>query len=204
MPRDDVRSSVFLAHLHPLKEMRMRRRSVPAALFFMFSTLLSRSHGQTAPDLTWMRAGSRDTSWWFSASYSPDGKYFACADRHGTAVRLFRTPDGVMARTITHVGLGAAVDAVFSPDSRVLACSYQAGIFFHSVPDGAQLTSIPGSFGRIAYDPSGRAVAACAGNTVQIRDVKTGQVVFTLAGHSDTVRAVAYSHGGTMIGTCSN
>ncbi len=66
------------------------------------------------------------------------------------------------------------------------------------------VTGDQGPIQAMAYAPDARAVAIAADRSVQMRDAKTGEVLFALNGHADPVTCLAFSPDGQTLATGSD
>jgi eukaryotic-like serine/threonine-protein kinase len=146
----------------------------------------------------------------FAAAFSPDGRYLVTAGTN-RAIQVWDAETGAAIGTLgTHAreirGLA------FSPDGSSLASAGGDGKV--NVWDATRLAEkqeprlrlpgrVPGQCSNIAFSPDGRRLATGGlANTVKIWDVATGDLVFTLRGHTAEVYTVAFSpEGGRWIAT---
>jgi len=152
--------------------------------------------------------------------FSPDGHYFIvkyedqdsasgsevqawnvdCNDPGGRSVE---PAQAVQALQVPVEVAHAAMD--FSPDSRYLAIADWSGeIRIYDLTDGRETKRWVGgkpTF-RLAFDPSGRALAVAGLKIVEIRDVETGTITASLP-HSEWVKGVAWSPDGRQLACAS-
>jgi WD40 repeat protein/serine/threonine protein kinase len=147
-----------------------------------------------------------------SVAFSPDGTRLVSASKDNI-VKIWNLTTGKELLTFTaHPSAGAKVaisKVVFSPDGRRLATSGYGdptGVRIWDVATGVLLRTPqePGSGlgGCVAFSPDwGRFAAAGAGRgtLVTVWDTTTGQLIHELHGHTDMVRAVAFTPDGTRI-----
>lgn len=157
-----------------------------------------------------------------SAAYSPDGMLLAVGygrfvgllqeSRPGQAI-LWEARTGKRSASVAGKADGVC-SVAFSPDGKILAVAEYPGIIrLCDVPSGRVERTIkapawtPGS---IAFSPDGKRLAAGLwtgsqdgvsppGNDVVIWDVASGDPTRTLKGHTDAVRAVAFSPDGKLL-----
>lgn len=104
------------------------------------------------------------------------------------------------------------MSTAFSPDGSRLATIDREGtiILWNSVT-GTEILRLGGttepqdtsSGQRIAFSPDGKRIATYDNKLVHIRDAATGNILFTLAGHTEEVWALAFSPDGKHIATGS-
>ncbi|HMQ16590.1 MAG TPA: WD40 repeat domain-containing protein, partial [Phycisphaerae bacterium] len=144
-----------------------------------------------------------------AAAWSSDGRWIAAYGEHGRLVLL----DGVTGTTVWEHNVGAghewAVDVVFSPDSRLLACS-GAGtdIEFRDVATGKLVNTIwahNGRAGRLAWSRDGRSLASLGTDQfLRVWNPADGKLAREiLVGTSEVVMgtdfAVAFSPDGSLV-----
>ena len=135
----------------------------------------------------------------------------------------FSLPEGAIAR----LGKGTLGKIHFSPDGSRLAVSSSIGIWFYDPKTGEELSLLTYTDGvspfAFAHSPDGKTIATAntnemivatgkrvarlpstAGNTVQLRDVTTGEKKTTLKLQTQTPAFVVYSPDGNTIATARN
>ncbi len=143
-------------------------------------------------------------------AFSPDGKSLASCTALGNDVWLWDLDSGQPLLILPDAAEGCAVEALsFHPQGHYLAV---AGVDWLQAPGtggavavwdlGARrpLFAFPGGATAVAFDPSGRFVAAAAlTETIQIFDVSAERLVGELSGHEGPVTSVAYAADGRLL-----
>jgi len=154
--------------------------------------------------------------WVNGVSFSPDGASLATAD-DDTFVRLWDSSSGQ--NLLALAGHHAVVECVaFSSDGRTLASGGKTGeILFWDSATGKQIASLHSRYENIiwslAFSPDGKYLVAAeggmeslgvvTGHLVTVWDVSSRQIVKSLEGHTNDVRAVAFSPDGTLLASGS-
>jgi hypothetical protein len=117
------------------------------------------------------------------------------------------SPPGVVSRAFPGEA-GAANSVSVSPDSRLLAASYQSGVVKLWDPNNgkavASLSGQVGSVAAVAFSPDNRLLAATSGDrTVRLWDFAQQKEAARLVGHKESVLAVAFSPDGRTVATAS-
>lgn len=137
--------------------------------------------------------------------WSPDERYVAVATYGRNFVKIWEVATGKETTIPTVRWMSTAL--AFSPDGKRFAWAGMDGLVsVHDVKaDFKQLTTLAGSPGYqscLLFGPDGRLIVAGAKNgPARIWNVETGQLVFTIHGHSSGVRDVAFSPDGTLLAT---
>ncbi len=92
------------------------------------------------------------------------------------------SPDGGL---LTYVGI----------DKTIHICDAQTGRELRKITDVTGITS----YSRLAFSPDGTRLAALAGSQILVYDPADGTQLFTLSGHTGTVRALAFSADGRRL-----
>ncbi len=137
-----------------------------------------------------------------SVAFSPDGQTLASGS-HDDTIQLWDVKTGEHLRTLT--GHTWVVETVaFSPDGQTLASRNDLDFYLWDVKTGTfrQIGTENGGAGsdNIAFSPDGQTLASGSrDDTIQLWDVKTGEHLRTLTGHTGSARSVAFSPDGQTI-----
>lgn len=140
----------------------------------------------------------------FSVAFSPDGATLAAGGRD-SRIRLYDVSNGKKIRTFVYRPLtsfsGNIWAVAFSPDGLILASTGSGGIRVWEVGTGRHTTTLsryPAN--SVAFSPDGTVLASGGPHgTVQIWDMKTGQSIATLTGHTKAVTSVVFSPDGAVL-----
>jgi WD40 repeat protein len=141
-----------------------------------------------------------------AATWRPDGQSMltVCADG---AVRIWPTPTGEPVRIDADPGDAIQVATWRADGTRVATLSRRGDLKSWAVGDSSedQPTSvmITTSADLFAWQPSGTTLAVVSGADLQLYDSRSGALLHTLSGHTDIIRACAWSPDGTRIATSS-
>jgi WD40 repeat protein len=174
-----------------------------------------------APDSEWLASASEDartvTLWHVGAgfplgkvdcpgdvchlAFSPDGKYLAtCSRQSGVSCVEWRRQ-----RELTQLKAGnaPATGSAFSPDGKYLAVALERSVRVWEVDTGWDVASFPlGSAYRVAFDPGGRYLAACAIFTRgAVWDLTTGKELPGTDAHSSGETSVTWRGDGRLLVT---
>lgn len=143
--------------------------------------------------------------------FSPDGSRLALAATDGT-VRIHDSANGnLLFEFTTSDGAGDihSVQIAFSPDGKQLGTAREDGASLWDATTGRQLLSFTGHgegvrVSGITFSPDGKWVAT-AGNdaSVQVWEAATGDVIYTLTGHTGPAFGVAFSPDGRTVASSS-
>jgi WD40 repeat protein len=148
------------------------------------------------PSETWVR----------SLAFSPDGSLLV-GGSYDHNVRLWRTADGILVRTL--LGATDQVHSVaFSPDGSLLAAAADDdALHIWRVADGSLLKTIcQGAQGVrvVTFSPDGKMLASGGGDgIVRLWRVADGVLLHELKGHTSWVRTVAFSSDGSLLASGS-
>ena len=143
-----------------------------------------------------------------SAVFSPDqeGRHVLTGSDDGTAV-IWNVVDGTVLRTLAgHEG--QVLDAVFSPDGKLIATACSDGeIRIWEADSGKlqrRLTGHEDAVHCVRFSNDGqRLVSGGDDDTARTWNLATGEVELVLAGHTASVTCVAFSSGGSRVLTGS-
>lgn len=154
----------------------------------------------------------------FGLAISPDSQQLASTGTDGN-LRLWDLATGRSSLLYSAPTDIEGVSAVYSPDGMRLAAAFTDGTvrIFELASrrerlrlESASRTELASSLaGSLAYDPSGRYLAACSNSDIRtagvvtVFDATTGQPRFTLQEHTSNVTSVAFSPDGRRIATGS-
>lgn len=144
------------------------------------------------------------------ATFSTKGSRLAVVD--GERVSVW---DAATRKRVMRVGHEHVTDAAFSPDGRWLVTASEARIVVWEVPTGRKVRTLRDIAGQggvsLAVSPDGRTVATGAATVhsgpddrrVRLWDVKAGEWLGDLDGHTDEVTALDFSADGTALAAAS-
>ena len=135
-----------------------------------------------------------------AVSFSPDGKTIASGGSDGS-LRLWDVKTGELISRITgHTG--AVQSVAFSPDGEIFAnTDYQRNVRLWNTQTGEILHTLTGS--NISFSPDSQMLASLQNNAVDLRDVKTGDLLYTLT-KQGIYNDVSFSPNGEMLATGSS
>jgi WD40 repeat protein len=138
-----------------------------------------------------------------SVAFSPDGRILASAGTDRT-ITLWSYPLGQLGRPLANLGQAAANVAI-SPNGSVIASGGMTGPIYlinrrtRRVGPALRIHA-SGPVGQIAFDPTGRTLAAPYGNgSIVLWDVANGERLRTLRGNTGSVLSLAFDHSGTRL-----
>jgi WD40 repeat protein len=141
-------------------------------------------------------AGTRSALW--SARFSADGSWIVAA-RGNRRISIWRTEDGELSQTIVGKQGDEFRDAWFADGDRIILAF--DGLYLRSWdwPGGRGHGREVGHDALFALAPIGRKVALSNGDRsgkIELRDIRTGELIETLGRHEDSVTALAWTDSG--------
>lgn len=138
-----------------------------------------------------------------AVAFSPDGKSIAV----GVDARCVKLVDLNTWQQRTFAHLAPVLSLAIAPDGKTLASvSADANLKVWDLAEGADpaVISPMSSVTAIAYSPNNKTVAVgCSDKTVQLYDSATGRMQATFQGHTQTIRALAFSPDGCLVASGS-
>ena len=162
--------------------------------------------------------GHKGEGFTYGIAFRPDGRQLASTNQNGT-LRLWDTETGRSSVFFRAPSGVETISVVYRPDGRQIAVALtDSTVRILDAASGAERLRLEALIpsivrgvwaGMLAYDPAGRWIAACSNSgdrvpgEVKVFDATTGQLRFTLPGHTSNVVAVAFSPEGSRIATAS-
>ncbi|MGK5733415.1 nSTAND1 domain-containing NTPase [Streptomyces sp. URMC 124] len=136
----------------------------------------------------------------FGVAFSPDGTRLAAASQDDTAAVWDVAERRRITELASHIGPVYAI--AYSPDGRTLATSGEDGSVRLWTPQAAVTTPLPGSAWQDGALSPDRSLLAVAGQDGTLRLLRTAdRDLSTVRAGRDPLRAVAFSHDGTLVAT---
>ena len=135
-------------------------------------------------------------------SLSPDGKLLLTADMTKARVQVWDAATGQEAFSCEYSNGGLLCDAVFSPDGKYLATSWDNAIRFWDVASREPRATWPldSEGGRLlAFSPDGKRLATVGIGRMDLWDTAGGQKLQSFKGHFGAVSAIAFNSDGTRL-----
>jgi WD40 repeat protein len=152
----------------------------------------------------------QDGTFVISVDFSPNGE-FLVTGRASQHVEVFPVDrNGTVGTSMRLVGLpeGAVYSARFSRDgSKLVAGAHDGNCMVWEFPSGERVTNFreEAAVYSVDFSPDGsRTVTGLTSGVARVRDVRSSRELFTLAGHSDSLRSVAFSPDGGLLATASD
>ena len=149
------------------------------------------------------------------STFSPTGDRLFTLTNDGTA-KLWDTTSGPDKELFDFSTSHVTFPATFSDDGKQLATLSENGSVLIWDLSAGHSTAMEGQFetkvtGKadprfskgLAFSPNGKFIAAFAGKTVEVWDVKSKRQLMTLSGHKDSISSVAFTADGKFIATAS-
>lgn len=137
---------------------------------------------------------------------SSDGK-FLISGSSDTKIKIWSLPSGDLVRTLEgHTGSVTNID-ISRDGNRIASISEDSSLKIWSLADGQLLKSATETAiltGSVKYSPDGRLLASTSGTLIKIWDLTSGELKYTLKGHSTDVTALAFNSDGTKLVSGSN
>jgi WD40 repeat protein/DNA-binding SARP family transcriptional activator len=144
-----------------------------------------------------------------AVTFSPDGKKLATAGSGGTAI-IWDATSGQPLLTLTNQEIGFT-NLAFSPDGKQLLTgtenilTEEIAILWDSATGKELLRfTMPTRVWGLAFSPDGeKLVLSGSGGAAKMWDARTGEFLFSLAGHSDSIADFVFSKDGSRLASAS-
>ncbi|MFV2066941.1 MAG: WD40 repeat domain-containing protein, partial [Pirellulales bacterium] len=135
-------------------------------------------------------------------AFHPDGKTLASTHGHGS-IRLWDSTAGTYRDLVLSVEQDATlIDVLFSPDGQTLAVrdyNNKTLILYDMKSDAVRKVLTECDEAMAFTGDSAHLATGCRDRTVRIWDVHSGQLLRTIAGHNQSLQAVAFSPDGSVL-----
>ena len=146
----------------------------------------------------------------WAVSFSPDGTRLASGvstyfgGRGDSFVQLWDVTTREIVATLGGGMEAARTSLSFSRDGSTLASGGEGFVDLWDVATGAPIATFQDNEGPVSLSPDGSTLAfVSSDNTIQLRDVATGELAGTLEGHTHWVRGIDFSPDGTTLASAS-
>ena len=162
---------------------------------------------EVAIPLADLSAGFRDIPWVWALAFSPDGRWLVSSTSKGD-IQMWDVATGAALVTFAKWRALRARALAFSPDGALLAAGTLSHIHLWKVDTANELFPISIGDRRdsaellelLVFSPDGKVlVSGFDTGTIQLWDVKTGEKIAALDGHTKGVNTLAFSPDGTML-----
>ncbi|MXV75685.1 sigma-70 family RNA polymerase sigma factor [Candidatus Poribacteria bacterium] len=162
---------------------------------------------EVAIPLADLSAGFRDIPWVWALAFSPDSKWLVSSTSKGD-IQMWDVATGEALVTFAKWRALRARALAFSPDGALLAAGTLSHIHLWKVDTANELFPISIGHRRdsaellelLVFSPDGKVlVSGFDTGTIQLWDVKTGEKIAALDGHTKGVNTLAFSPDGTML-----
>jgi WD40 repeat protein len=188
-----------------------RPRLIPLATALVCSLIIALpAAAQGAPVWKWSAGGHSGIPY---ARLTPDGATLLSGASQDTTLKVWRTSDGILQRTLVYnPGQVSAIDV--SPDGQYVVTGGEvvhgsgiSPVVLWRIADGAFIrmftATTDNQANSVAFSPDGTEIAAGEGFDVYVWRVSDGALLHTLTGHQWFVFGIDYSPDGQRIATAS-
>jgi WD40 repeat protein len=157
------------------------------------------------PDLVWSGGGHTGFN---ATAVTPDGQTLVTGSAYDETIKLWRTSDATLIRTI-NATYGGVVALAVSPDGQFVASGAypvfgadEETVKLFRISDGTLVREFHGTLTdafAVAFSPDGTQLAAAKQYEIEIFRVSDGALLRTLTGHTFNVLSVAWSPNGQLV-----
>ena len=143
-----------------------------------------------------------------ATAITPNGQILATGSSYDETIKLWRTSDATLIRTI-NATLGGVVALAVSPDGQFVASGAypvfgadEETVKLFRISDGTLVREFHGALTdafAVAFSPDGTQLAAAKQYDIEIFRVSDGALLRTLTGHTFNVLSVAWSPNGQLL-----